>query len=83
MRDVERVAPVVVRDVTVVLLDRGQPSTQNGVVDVEPAREVEVDEHAKGSLEYMVVDIGRRCCCRVGLIYFCCGNCIQSPTSQP
>ena len=47
LRDVERVTPVVIGDVTVVLLDAGQPPAQDSVVDVEPAREVQIDEHTE------------------------------------
>lgn len=39
---VERVPPVVVRDVAVVLLHRQQPPAQHLVVDVEPLDQVQI-----------------------------------------
>ena len=45
LRDVEGVTPVVVGHVAIVLLDGGQPAAEDRVVDVEPAGEVQVDEH--------------------------------------
>lgn len=48
--DVERVAPVVVGDVAVVLLDAEQPTAQHVLLDVEPFDQVQVHEHAQARL---------------------------------
>ena len=49
--DVERVPPVVVGEAAVVLLHGAQPAAEDGVVDVEAARKVHVDEHPQRRLQ--------------------------------
>lgn len=51
LRDIEGVPPIVIGDVAVVLADGAQPAAEDGVVDVEAPREVQVDEHSEGSLQ--------------------------------
>lgn len=55
LRDVERVPPVVVGDVPVVLLHAQQPAAEHLVVDVEALDEVQVEEHPETSFERSVV----------------------------
>ena len=50
LRDVEGVPPVVISDGSVVLSHGHQPPTENVVINVEPPRKVQVDEHANGGL---------------------------------
>ena len=62
LRDVEGVPPVVVSDVAVVLPDGAEPATQHSVVNVEATGEIQVDEHAKGSLEREEENMELNCC---------------------
>lgn len=55
LRDIERVSPVVVSNVSIVLLDTQQPPTKHLVVNVELFYKVEVEEHPETSFEGAVV----------------------------
>ena len=46
LSDVEGVSPIVVRHISVVLLDRQQPPTQRSVINVKPTGQVQVYEHS-------------------------------------
>ena len=50
LSDVESVAPVVVGDVAVILLDAEQPAAEDAQFDVESAHQVQFHEHPQTSL---------------------------------
>lgn len=55
LRNVERVPPVVIGDVAIVLLDRTQPPAENFVVDVKPLDQIQIQEHPQASLQRIIV----------------------------
>lgn len=55
MRDVERVTPIVVRDVSIIFFHAEQPAAKNVVIDVETFDEIEIQKHSETRRQRFVV----------------------------
>lgn len=55
LRHVERVTPIVISNVSVVLLDAQQPPTEHLVVDVEALDQIQIEEHSQTSFKSAII----------------------------